>query len=143
MDTTCGKTDDCRRITTCPSCYPRRQLDWDNLPSERSLAEWCLGLVVLDKETSSIRLVHKSHSEYLNNRHTLGRRFQRGHSEIAQTCLIYMSFNDKSTHFDPTVAKELLMKQIAEHRNKFCLLMYAIKNWGNHLAKDPSETTRP
>lgn len=36
------------------------KLDWDNLPPEKSLTEWCLGLVIFDKESSSIRLVHKS-----------------------------------------------------------------------------------
>jgi hypothetical protein len=121
---------------------PGDSLDWDNLPSERSLTEWCLGLVVLDKETSSIRLVHKSLSEHLNNQHTLRRLFQRGHSGIAQTCLMYMSFNDKSPHFDPTVADEVLEKQIYKHQDTFCLLMYAIENWGKHSAKDPSEATQ-
>jgi hypothetical protein len=37
-----------------------RELDRDHFPSEKSLTAWCLGLVILDKETSSIRLVHKS-----------------------------------------------------------------------------------
>jgi hypothetical protein len=35
-------------------------LDPNDLPFERSLIDCCCGLVVLDKQTSTIRLVHKS-----------------------------------------------------------------------------------
>ncbi|KAI5787902.1 hypothetical protein FPQ18DRAFT_239034, partial [Pyronema domesticum] len=28
-------------------------LDWDNFPSEKSLIDWCLGLVITDEETST------------------------------------------------------------------------------------------
>ncbi|KAI5817196.1 hypothetical protein BZA77DRAFT_263220, partial [Pyronema omphalodes] len=37
-----------------------KKLDWENFPDEQSLIDWCLGLVIIDEETSSIRLVHKS-----------------------------------------------------------------------------------
>ncbi|KAI5784956.1 hypothetical protein FPQ18DRAFT_92956 [Pyronema domesticum] len=51
-------------------------LDWDNLPSEKSLVEWCLGLVVIDEETSTARLVHKSLHEYLSKLFKEGKIFQ-------------------------------------------------------------------
>lgn len=34
-------------------------VDWDNLPSEDSLTDWCLGLVIIDEDTSTVRLLHK------------------------------------------------------------------------------------
>jgi hypothetical protein len=78
-----------------PAVVPgETKLDWDNLPPEKSLTEWCLGLVIFDKESSSIRLVHKSLFEYLDNQHEMARLFKQGENEIAQTCLIYMSFRD-------------------------------------------------
>jgi hypothetical protein len=54
-----------RQLTVRELCYPfavmsGKYLDRDHFPSEKSLTAWCLGLVILDKETSSIRLVHKS-----------------------------------------------------------------------------------
>jgi hypothetical protein len=29
-------------------------LDWENLPSEKSLVDWCLGLVIVNEETSTV-----------------------------------------------------------------------------------------
>jgi hypothetical protein len=40
-------------------------LDWDNFPSEKLLLDWCLGLIIIDKETSTVRLVHKLLYDYL------------------------------------------------------------------------------
>jgi hypothetical protein len=73
---------------------PQETLDWDNLPSEKSLFNWCLGLVILDEETSTVRLVHKSLQDYLQRQHHDGKIFQTGHSEIACTYLKYMYFID-------------------------------------------------
>ncbi|KAI5807806.1 hypothetical protein BZA77DRAFT_391973 [Pyronema omphalodes] len=72
-------------------------LDLDNLPSEESLIDWCLGLIVIDEETSTIRLVHKSLHDYLTELDGLGKIFPNGHTEIALTCLQYMRFNDYNT----------------------------------------------
>ncbi|KAI5789511.1 hypothetical protein FPQ18DRAFT_246677, partial [Pyronema domesticum] len=47
-------------------------LDWDNFPSEKSLIDWCLGLVIIDEETSTVRLVHKSLHDYLTQLHENG-----------------------------------------------------------------------
>jgi hypothetical protein len=71
-----------------------KTLDRDNFPSERSLIDWCLGLVIIDEETSSIRLVHKSLHEYLTKEYASGKIFQNGDGEIAQACLQYMHFTD-------------------------------------------------
>lgn len=55
------------------------KLDWDNFPPEDSLAEVCLGLVIHDKETSTIRLVHRSLFEYLKKQHQTGNLLKLGH----------------------------------------------------------------
>ncbi|CCX30780.1 Similar to unnamed protein product [Aspergillus oryzae RIB40]; acc. no. BAE57037 [Pyronema omphalodes CBS 100304] len=73
---------------------PQETLDWDNPPSEKSLFNWYLGLVILDEETSTVRLVHKSLQDYLQRQHEDGKIFENGHSEIAYTCLKYMYFID-------------------------------------------------
>ena len=36
----------------------QRDIDRDNFPSQRTFLECCLGLVILDNETSTVRLVH-------------------------------------------------------------------------------------
>ncbi|KAI5810722.1 hypothetical protein BZA77DRAFT_162921, partial [Pyronema omphalodes] len=62
-------------------------LDWDNFLTEKSLIDWCLGLVIIDEETSTARLVHKSLNDYLTSLYEEGEIFHDGHTEIAYTCL--------------------------------------------------------
>jgi hypothetical protein len=97
----------------------------------------------LDKETSSIRLVHKSLFEYLKKQHETGQLFKHGHSEIVRTCLIYMNFDNDKTKLDPTLPREmfreLFREEIDKHTQEFCLIRYAIQNWGWHSKKYESK----
>lgn len=115
-------------------------LDWDNLPSEKSLIDWCLGLVIIDDETSTVRLVHKSLHDYLKKRHEEGDIFPHGHGEIAYTCVKYMNFADENgleysaEGKNHTICGERVnLRKIFERRlEKFSLLHYAVINWGHH-----------
>jgi hypothetical protein len=114
-------------------------LDWDNFPSEKSLIDWCLGLIIIDEETSTVRLVHKSLHDYLTVLHENGKIFPDGHSEIAYTCLQYMCFNDHEHEIDATQPD--LIEYIKDLRGaRFCLLDYATNNFGHHL-RDQSGCT--
>ncbi|KAI5806030.1 hypothetical protein BZA77DRAFT_368299 [Pyronema omphalodes] len=75
-------------------------VDWENFPSEKSLIDWCLGLIIIDEETSTVRLVHKSLHDHLTQLHDNGSIFPDGHSEIAYTCLQYMSYSDDQYEMD-------------------------------------------
>ncbi|CCX10850.1 Similar to Inversin; acc. no. Q9Y283 [Pyronema omphalodes CBS 100304] len=145
-------------VTPEESFSPQETLDWDNFPSEKSLFNWCLGLVILDEETSTVRLVHKSLQDYLQRQHQDGKIFQNGHSEIAYTCLKYMYFIDDNPDL---TAKEYInleswedlddvMRQLHESAfcylspevhdiksrlNRFSFLEYALPNWGHHARK--------
>jgi hypothetical protein len=112
------------------------KLDYESFPSERSLTTWCLGLVILDKETSSIRLTHKSLFEYLVHQQKIGKLFENGHSDIAYTCLRYMSFTDDSLQWENTLDTDQFEALVTQHLDKFCLLWYSIENWGQHSAED-------
>ncbi|KAI5790377.1 hypothetical protein FPQ18DRAFT_410387 [Pyronema domesticum] len=61
-----------RELCHALAVTPGKHLDGDNFLSEKSLTAWCLGLAILDKETCSIRLVHKSLFEYLKKQHESG-----------------------------------------------------------------------
>jgi ferritin len=74
---------------------PAECLDRDALPFEKSLTECCYGLVVVDKETSSIRLVYKSLQDFLKDQYENTKLFETGHRNIAFTCLQYLSFSDE------------------------------------------------
>jgi hypothetical protein len=66
-------------------------LDWDNFASEKSLLSCCLGLIMIEAATFTVRLVHLSLQKYLLTQNdTL---FPISHSEIAYTCLTYLNFN--------------------------------------------------
>jgi hypothetical protein len=66
-------------------------LDSSDLPFEKSLTDCCYGLVILDKKTASIRLVHKSLQEFLEKKYKNQELFKTGHQDITRTCLKYMS----------------------------------------------------
>jgi hypothetical protein len=69
------------------------ELDWDNfVDAERSL-DCCLGLVIIDDSTSTVRLVHKSLQDYLKTEYEQNHLFEHGHYEISRICLTYMSFD--------------------------------------------------
>ncbi|KAF8466889.1 hypothetical protein BDZ91DRAFT_618037, partial [Kalaharituber pfeilii] len=59
-------------------------LDHDNIPSENTILECCCGLVTVDEETSTVRLVHFTLQEYFRSEHE--KHFPAGHSTIARTC---------------------------------------------------------
>jgi hypothetical protein len=64
------------------------------LPFENSLIECCYGLIVIDRETSSVRLVHKSLQDFFDQKFNDMELFETGHCDVARTCLKYLSFND-------------------------------------------------
>ena len=58
-------------------------LDVDNVPSITTVLGCCQGLIVLDKESSTIRLIHFTLQEYLSSCPEL---FDSAHSAIAEIC---------------------------------------------------------
>ncbi|KAF8453547.1 hypothetical protein BDZ91DRAFT_49099, partial [Kalaharituber pfeilii] len=67
-----------------------KKLDPDNFPSKSTLLHCCCGLVTVDNETSTVRLVHYTLQEYFNLYEK--EYFPCGHNLIARTCLTYLSF---------------------------------------------------
>ena len=64
-------------------------LDPENVPSVEALSDCCQGLLAVDKEASTVRLVHSTLKHYLSNHPDL---FDRAHSTITETCLAYLNF---------------------------------------------------
>ncbi|KAL8669952.1 MAG: hypothetical protein Q9168_005486 [Polycauliona sp. 1 TL-2023] len=85
----------------------------------------CAGLITLDKKTNVIRMVHYSAQEYFSaNRQT---HFPRGHEDIADLCLKYLSSNIFS---NGRCKDKDELKALCE-RNP--LLDYAGRFWGYHI----------
>ncbi|KAE8377394.1 hypothetical protein BDV26DRAFT_304958 [Aspergillus bertholletiae] len=91
------------------------------IPVRSTLLSCCHGLVVIDQETHTVRLVHYSFQEYLNQQSKIfGMSKGEWHSQIARTCLTFLNFPD----------------EIAEDDNmEVTLLSYAATKWGHHLRK--------
>ncbi|KAF2470492.1 ankyrin repeat protein, partial [Lindgomyces ingoldianus] len=68
----------------------KEDLDPENVPDVEDLVSVCAGLVVVDKESAIIRLVHYTTQEYFERiREEWNPNFQL---HIASTCLTYLSF---------------------------------------------------
>ena len=104
-------------------------LDRDNLPIQRYLVESCSGLVTVDVESSTIRIVHLSLQEYFQTR--AQDLFPDGVKTIAEVCLTYLSFE----RFAPD--DHMNYEKITAIKNSFPLLEYAAQNWGFHVRESP------
>jgi ankyrin repeat protein len=95
--------------------------DEDGIPSEAALLNCCLGLVVIERETSTIRLTHFTLQEYFDERWE--KLFPSGHMLIASTCTTYLNFDHPLLTF--------------RMGRSSTLLRYAAKHLGTHLRKGP------
>ena len=62
--------------------------DSENAPSIAALLSCCQGLITVDKEASTVRLIHFTVQEYLCAHREL---FGRPHTVIAEACLTYLN----------------------------------------------------
>jgi len=93
-----------------------RDMDYDNIPSEKTLLASCLGLVTVD-ESSIVRLVHFTLQEYFNQH---SEHFESPHSAMAEVCLTYLNFD--------SVDKISYTLDCAPAETRF--LQYASSYWG-------------
>jgi len=100
----------------------------DNVPAAETLLTCCQGLVAVDKEASTFRLVHHTLREYLTTHQNL---FPRAHSTMAETCLTYL---------DSTQAKALPAKPQPD-LSRLPFLGYCSRYWGAHAKREISDHT--
>ena len=102
-----------------------RDINHDNIPSEKTLLASCLGLVTVD-ESSTVRLVHFTLQEYFNSH---SQHFESPRSTMAEVCLTYLNFdsiNELSHNLDRAPAEKRL-------------LQYASIYWGMYARNGPAE----
>jgi len=96
--------------------------DLENVPTLRTLITSCLGLVVVEASSSTVRLVHFTLQEHLSSDPTL---FHSPHSAIAEVCLTYLN-SRYVQELSPTLCSA---------PSKMALLEYASFYWGEHVRK--------
>jgi len=104
-------------------------LDTDNIPSIGTLLACSQGLVAVDKEASTVRLVHFTLQEYLQAHPDLS---GAAHSTIAEICLSYLN--------SPQVKGISASSSLELQGTPF--LEYSSLYWGVHAKKDLSDCSK-
>lgn len=93
-------------------------------PSQIMMIECCLGLVTVDQESSSIRLVHYALQEFFHDQRE--EIFPLGEVELAEVCITYLLFDDfvRGCCEDKAAIEHLI--------EDFPFLRYASSYWGHH-----------
>jgi len=102
-----------------------------NVPSISAIVGCCQGLVTVDKEASTVRLIHFTLKEYLSARPDI---FGSPHSVMAEICLTYLNSPlAKAISADPWVCPGCLGMPF---------LTYCSVYWGVHAKRELSECSR-
>ena len=98
--------------------------DPEDAPSIGTLLDCCQGLIAVDAEASTVRLIHYTVQEYLCTHPGL---LRKPHSILAETCLIYLNSQQ---------VKNLALPQ------SIPFLKYSARYWGTHMSKELSDYAR-
>ena len=93
----------------------------DNVPAIDTLLACCQGLVTVDKEASTVRLIHHTLREYLSTHRNL---FPQAHSAMAETCLTYLDSDQANPKPCPS---------------SMPFLKYCSRHWGTHAKRESSD----
>lgn len=99
----------------------------DNISDVEDIVSVCAGLVTVDEESGTIRLVHYTTQEYFERTQT--QWFPDAESDITNICVTYLSFSVFGTGFCETDA------EFEERLDFNPLYDYAAHNWGKHACK--------
>ena len=106
-----------------------RDFDPENVPSMSTLLDCCQGLITVDPEASTVRLIHYTVQEYLCSHPGL---FSKPHSLLAETCLTYLN----SQQVKSLTPHSLSLSQSVP------FLKYSARYWGTHMSKELSDHAR-
>ena len=116
-----------------------REFDQDNLLPPRSVIECCYGLMVLDDEGSTVRLVHYTLQDHLQSRRP--QLFQQEESYITKVLITYLCLDETADVTNELETEESGVSNIDHNlllQSSF--LQYAAANWGHHAKLSlPSE----
>jgi len=104
-------------------------LNTRNIPAMEILLACSLGLVMVEKSSSTVRLVHYTLQEYFSQNPNL---FLEPHSMIAEVCLTYLNFRHVRG-FSPALRSVPLTTPFVE---------YASCHWGTHARRGNTERVK-
>jgi len=112
-----------------------KDFDPENVPSMGALLEYCQGLITVDAEASTVRLIHYTVQEYLCSQPSL---FSKPHSVLAETCLTYLN----SQQVGSLTSHSLKDAHSLIDDESMLFLMYSAGSWGTHANKDLSDSVK-
>ena len=101
----------------------------DNVPSVRTVLACTLGLITIDKNASTVRLLHLTLQEYLGASPTL---FETPQSMMAEICLAYLN--------SPSARRPL--PDLYQALEELPFLEYATHFWATHAAREVTEQVK-
>jgi len=102
------------------------ELDTDNIPSAEIMLSCCLGLVIVDEETLTVRFVHYSLEEFFKDDENTNKYFPDRFTSAAEICLTYLNFGRVS----PRCRN---VEELARRQEEFPFLKYAAEYWGHYV----------
>ena len=102
------------------------EFDPENVPSIGTLLGCCQGLITVDPEASTVRLIHYTVQEYLCSHPSL---FIKPHSILSEACLTYLNSEQVKNHTPHSLPDY----------GSIPFLKYSARYWGTHTNKDLSE----
>ena len=110
------------------------EFDPDNIPSQKLIVGSCLGLVILDEETKTIRFVHYTIEVYFRSRGD--QYFLNGCIDVAKICLTYLNFGEVKPHCMTAYKLDRKMED-------FAFFNYAAVNWGLYVTRQCNDIVQP
>ena len=108
----------------------RKSLDGNLRRPHKTLVDVCAGLVIVEEESNTVRLIHYTLQEFLQSH--LG-RLSNPNIHIAQACCNYLLLDD----FNRDVKSFYELERL---RQGMPFLSYAANHWGHHLSAESCES---
>ena len=107
-----------------------KSLDKGRLRPTKALVNVCAGLVIIEEESNTVRLVHYTLQEFLQSH--LG-RLRNANLHMGRVCLDYLLFDDFARDVRSFDELERLRKNMP-------FLSYAANHWGHHISGEERES---
>jgi hypothetical protein len=107
----------------------------ENMAQTSTMVAVCLGLVVVDHETDTIRLVHSTVQEFIKS--LSHESVSDGDAIIAETCLTYLCYD----HFETLPSSNI--KNSKYNSLAYPFISYASVNWPRHIDRNSEQSLSP
>ncbi|KAK6336859.1 hypothetical protein TWF718_009648 [Orbilia javanica] len=107
------------------------EINKKNISEVEDLVSVCEGLITIDEESNVVRLIHYTVQEYFER--NWQQWFPNSHSDIAKTCIIYLSYDNFKT--GPCQGRE----EFEERLQSNALYSYAATNWSYHVRESSTD----